>query len=155
MLSSFRRTTIAVIAVIVLTTIGQGLYAPVLFSVEAAATSLDPKSEEHKGELGHQSKHEHLSKEEVMQLRLEKMRQLAEHFGIDSEGKSFHQLKQELSEAKQANPDKWQALKNQHHAKKLEKLREYAQTKGISVERKSAEQLRDEIEKLDENGNKE
>lgn len=147
MLTLLRKTTIAVIAAILFTTFGQQLILPASLN-EVGATSLEPKSEKSKREFDHHSGRKHMSKEEIMELKLEKMRQLATQFGIDPSGKSFQQLKQELSDAKNENPAKWQAIKNEYHAKKIARLREYAESKGISVEGKSTEQIREELEKL-------
>ncbi|GLX66376.1 hypothetical protein [Paenibacillus glycanilyticus] len=80
--------------------------------------------------------------------RMEKLRYMADYFGIKTDGKSADQLKKELEAAKQKDKAKWEAFKTEHKAKILEHLREKAKENGIATEGKTAEQLREELHKL-------
>jgi len=87
-------------------------------------------------------------------MRLKKLQRLAQYFEISTEGKSIDQLRTEIEQAKKAQPEKWEAFKQQFRAQKLEKIRDYAQSKGINVEGKTLEQLHDELHELEQRANK-
>ncbi|WP_127498678.1 hypothetical protein [Paenibacillus glycanilyticus] len=80
--------------------------------------------------------------------RMEKLRYMADYFGIKTEGKTAEQLRTELEAAKQKDKAKWEAFKTEHKAKILEHLRQKAKENGIATEGKTAEQLREELHKL-------
>lgn len=79
--------------------------------------------------------------------RLERMKEMATYFGIDTKGKTVDQLKVELKAAKEKDSAKWEAFKEQHMAKRLDHLRQLAKERGIQTEGKSAEQLHQELRK--------
>jgi len=79
--------------------------------------------------------------------RLERMKEMATYFGIDTTGKTADQLKVELKAAKEKDSAKWEAFKEQHLAKRLDHLRQLAKERGIQTEGKSAEQLHQELRK--------
>jgi hypothetical protein len=97
------------------------------------------------GERGHHQGE--MSRKEFEAYRLTKLREMATYFGLQTEGKSADQLKQELKEARKTNPEKWEAFKAEHHAKRLERLQEIAKEQGIETEGKSVEQLHAELKK--------
>ncbi|MHA7965850.1 hypothetical protein ACX93W_17150 [Paenibacillus sp. CAU 1782] len=79
--------------------------------------------------------------------RLERMKEMATYFGIETAGKTADQLKVELKAAKEKDSAKWEAFKAQHLAKRLDHLRQLAKERGIETEGKSAEQLHQELRK--------
>ncbi|MHA6480534.1 hypothetical protein ACX1C1_01135 [Paenibacillus sp. strain BS8-2] len=97
------------------------------------------------GERGHHKGE--MSRTEFEAYRLTKLREMAAYFGLQTEGKSADQLKQELKEARKTNPEKWEAFKAEHQAKRLERLQEIAKEHGIETEGKSVEQLHAELRK--------
>jgi len=88
-----------------------------------------------------------MSKEEFEAFRLRKLQEMAQYFGISTDGKSAAQLKQELESAKAANAEKWEAYKAEQKAKRLELLRKDAAEHGIDTKGKSAGQLHEELRK--------
>lgn len=92
--------------------------------------------------------HKKMSSEDIKQMRMKKMKRLAQYFGISVEGKTLDQLRAEIDQAKKEQPEKWEAFKQEFRAKKLEKMREYAKSKGIDTEGKSLQQLHDELYEL-------
>ncbi|MDQ6422802.1 hypothetical protein RB620_25575 [Paenibacillus sp. LHD-117] len=109
-------------------------------SVSAEGPLLSQKVE---GEGGHHRGE--MSRTEFEAYRLEKLREMAAYFGLETDGKSADQLKQELKEARKTNPERWEAFKAEHHAKRLERLQQIAKEQGIAIEGKSAEQLHKEL----------
>jgi len=139
-------------------------YGLMLPTASAQLSDLDPKkssSSEQQAEIKDENKehkhshhHKKLSSEELKQMRLKKLQRLAQYFEISTEGKSIDQLRTEIEQAKKAQPEKWEAFKQQFRAQKLEKIRDYAQSKGINVEGKTLEQLHDELHELEQRANK-
>ncbi|MFC4777105.1 hypothetical protein ACFO9Q_09940 [Paenibacillus sp. GCM10023252] len=103
------------------------------------------ESRSSEGEYGH-NRAEH-SREQWEAHRLERLRYMAKYFGIETEGKSPEQLRQEVHAAKLANKEKWEALKAEHKAKRLEYLRKYAESRGIASDGKTEKELRAELHK--------
>ncbi|GIP16517.1 hypothetical protein J40TS1_21590 [Paenibacillus montaniterrae] len=101
----------------------------------------------------HPHAHKKMTSEEIKQMRIKKLKRLAQYFDISTDGKSLEQLKAEVDQAKKAQPEKWEAFKQEFRAKKLEKIREYAKSKGIDIKDKSLEQLHDELHELEERSN--
>ena len=87
-----------------------------------AAKSLPEKNEHHKDKKGYRG---HITEEQLQKLKLEKAKQLATYFGIKTENKSFEQLKREIEQAKQQNPEKWETFKEQLRQQKLQRLKEH------------------------------
>lgn len=116
------------------------LAAPV-YAAQLEDAAQDKRVEEH----GH---HHGLHGKDREAHRLEKLRYMADYFGIKTEGKTAEQLKTELEAAKLKDKAKWEAFKAEHKAKLLEHLREKAKENGIATEGKTAEQLREELHKL-------
>lgn len=110
----------------------------------------DQKDEVKLHKHSHSHNHKKLTSEEIKQMRLKKLQKLAQYFEISTEGKSLEQLRAEVDQAKKAQPEKWEAFKQEFRAKKLEKIREYAESKGIDIKGKSLEQLHDELHELEE-----
>ncbi|MFX3636122.1 MAG: hypothetical protein ACE3L7_12015 [Candidatus Pristimantibacillus sp.] len=125
-----------------------------LLAVPAYAAQPEEKQPAVKGQTDHSKdwkygiRKEHMSGADFEKHRLEKLRYMAEYFGIKTEGKTADQLKTELQAAKQKDKAKWEAFKTEQQAKRLEHLRKIAAEQGIATEGKSAEQLRDELHKL-------
>ncbi|MGO4540157.1 hypothetical protein [Paenibacillus sp. 2TAB19] len=108
-------------------------------SEQQAQTPGDAKQEHHHG---------HMTRKDFEAHRLERLKEMAQYFGIDTSGKTAQQLKQELEVAKTSNKDKWEAYKAEHKARRLEHLRDIAAKHGIKTDGKSEEQLREELYKL-------
>ena len=98
--------------------------------------------EESDGHMHHKGK---MTRKDFEAYRLEKLKEIATYFGIQTEGKTAEQLKKEVEAAKLANKDKWEAFKAEHQAKRLEHLRKIAEEHGIKTEGKTSEQLREEL----------
>lgn len=121
---------------------------PVRAELAAPAAAEEPSAKQ-EGEGGHQERHRiHMSKEDFEAHRLKKLQEMANYFGIKTEGKSAHQLKEELAVAKEANKEKWEAFKAEHRAKRLEHLQKIAEKHGIKTDGKTEEQLREELMKV-------
>lgn len=114
---------------------------------EASKADEKPKQSEEDSKHKHHHKG-HMTRKDFEVYRLEKLKEIATYFGIQTEGKSAQQLKKEVEAAKVANKDKWEAFKAEHKAKRLEHLRKIAEEHGIKTEGKTAEQLREELYKL-------
>lgn len=82
-------------------------------------SSLDVKKED---EQRKRCIERHVDASQIEEIRLKKLTQLAHYFGIKTEGKSIEQLKVEIEQAKQANPEKWDMLKKELHDKKIKIL---------------------------------
>lgn len=131
----------------------------VLFSVAPvwaakAVTALPDASlvVQHPKDSDDDSEHRHhkgkMTRKDFEAYRLEKLKEIAAYFGIQTDGKSPEQLKKEVEAAKLANKDKWEAFKAEHQAKRLERLRKIAEEHGIKTEGKTSEQLREELYQL-------
>ncbi len=96
-----------------------------------------------------------MTREEFESFRLKKLQEIATYFGINTEGKTAAQLKEEVEAAKTANKEKWEAFKAEHKAERMEHLRRMAEKHGIKTEGKTFEQLREELHKLHQGGKKE
>lgn len=119
---------------------------PVMASQIAPAAGAEEPSVQQEG-AGHGHHRPHMTKEDFEAYRLKKLQEMANYFGIPTEGKSAQQLKQELAAAKESNKEKWEAFKAEHRAKRLEHLQKLAEKHGIKTEGKTEEQLRDELMK--------
>jgi transcriptional regulator of heat shock response len=143
--------------------IASAMLAYSLMLPTASGTDLDTKSsskqqdEQQSESKQHKHSHTHspkkMTSEDIKQMRLEKLQRMAQYFDISIEGKSLDQLRSEIEQAKKAQPQKWEAFKQQFRAQKLEKVRQYAKSKGITIEGKSLEQLHDELHELEERAN--
>ncbi|OMF34670.1 hypothetical protein BK133_11710 [Paenibacillus sp. FSL H8-0548] len=102
-------------------------------------SDLDGEHKSHKGKM---------TRKDFEAYRLEKLKELATYFGIQTDGKTPEQLKKEVESAKLANKDKWEAFKAEHQAKRLEHLRKIAEEHGIMTEGKTSDQLREELYQL-------
>ncbi|MEK3882464.1 hypothetical protein [Paenibacillus sp. PL2-23] len=121
-------------------------YAGQAPTAAAPTEELNVKGE---GEVAEAERHRiHMSKEDFEAYRLKKLQAMAEYFGIETEGKSAQQLKDELAVAKEANKEKWEAFKAEHQAKRLEHLQKIAGKHGIQTDGKTEEQLREELMKV-------
>lgn len=118
--------------------------------VPEASVSKEPAQapEDSKQEHQHGHGHGHMMRKDFDAYRLERLKEMAQYFGIETSGKTAKQLKQELEAAKIANKDKWEAYKAEHKARRLEHLRQIAAKHGIKTDGKSEEQLREELYKL-------
>jgi aspartate oxidase len=116
---------------------------------QAAPAAAEERGAEQEGEGGHHERHRiQMSKKDFEAHRLKKLQEMAEYFGIKTEGKSAQQLKDELAVAKEANKEKWAAFKAEHRAKRLEHLQKIAEKHGIKTDGKTEEQLREELMKV-------
>jgi len=117
----------------------------------AAAGSIDPANEQPRSSQegqDHEHHNGHRMEKNFEAYRLEKLKDMAKYFGIETEGKTVDQLKAEVSAAKEANKEKWEAYKAEHKAKRLQHLQKIAQEHGIKTKGKTAEQLIKELHKL-------
>jgi len=123
-----------------------------LLNKDPDAMQMDSRQEQgHKLERGMAQDKLHkgrMTKEEFEAFRLRKLQEMAQYFGISTDGKSAAQLKQELEAAKAANAEKWEAYKAEQKAKRLELLRKDAAEHGIDTKGKSAGQLHEELRKV-------
>lgn len=103
----------------------------------------DKDKRDHHGHHGHHKSG--MTRPEFEAYRLQKLREAAAYFGIETEGKDAEQLKKELKVAKEANKEKWEAFIAEHKAKQEEYLRKMAESQGIETEGKTAEQLKQEL----------
>ncbi|MFD0960956.1 hypothetical protein [Paenibacillus chungangensis] len=103
------------------------------------------KQTQQNGGSGEQQPKSGLTRAEFEAYRLQKLREAAAYFGIETEGKNAEQLKKELQAAKEANKEKWEAFKAENRAKHEEYLRKMAESQGIETEGKTAEQLKQEL----------
>lgn len=110
------------------------------------AAADEPNVQQDGAKHGHHGRH--MTKEDFEAYRLKKLQEMANYFGIQTEGKSAQQLKQELAAAKEANKEKWEAFKAEHRAKRLQHLQKLAEKHGIKTDGKTEEQLRDELMKV-------
>ncbi|WP_148505189.1 hypothetical protein [Paenibacillus beijingensis] len=90
--------------------------------------------------------HPHMHRHEAW--RLERLREAASYFGIQSDGKSAEQLKAEIMAMKTKDSAKWEAFKKSMKAKRFERLKQFAASQGISTEGKTEQQLRNELRAL-------
>jgi ERCC4-related helicase len=102
-------------------------------------SEMDSEHKHHKGKM---------TRKDFEAYRLEKLKEMATYFGIQTDGKNAEQLKKEVEAAKLANKDKWEAFKAEHQAKRLEHLRKIAEEHGIKTDGKSSDQLREELYQL-------
>lgn len=133
------------------------LTAAALWALPAAAAgNIEPANEQPKASQegrSHEQHNGHKMEQNFEAYRLEKLKDMAKYFGIETEGKSVDQLRSEVSAAKEANKEKWEAYKAEHKAKRLQHLQKIAQEHGIKTKGKTAEQLIMELHKLHgENG---
>lgn len=119
---------------------------PVLAAAQTAQVAEEEPSVQQDGDK-HGRHRANMTKEDFEAYRLKKLQEMANYFGIETEGKSAQQLKQELAAAKEADKEKWEAFKAEHRAKRLEHLQKLAEKHGIKAEGKTEEQLRDELMK--------
>lgn len=89
-----------------------------------------------------------MTRKDFEAYRMERLKEIAAYFGIQTDGKTAEQLKKEVEAAKLANKDKWEAFKAEHKAKRLEHLRKIAEEHGIKTEGKTSKQLREELYRL-------
>ncbi|MCF2938979.1 hypothetical protein L1N85_11080 [Paenibacillus alkaliterrae] len=113
---------------------------------DAAHFVKHPTTSDEDGEYKHHKGK--MTRKDFETYRLEKLKEAAAYFGIETEGKTVQQLKKEVEAAKVANKDKWEAFKAEHKAKRLEHLRKIADEHGIKTDGKTAKQLREELYKL-------
>jgi len=147
MRKKFNKATITIISALLMTTLASfDMSSDSNYVV--SATSLESKSKLDDCECDHPSNHEHKSKEELSQIKLEKLSQFALKFDIDPTGKSVEELKRELHQAKEQNPQKWASIKQELHQTRIEKLHEYAKLKEISIDGKTEEQIRKELNEI-------
>ncbi|WP_141502684.1 hypothetical protein [Paenibacillus luteus] len=123
--------------------------APVGAANQVSAMANASLAVQHPNESDADSEHKHhkgqMTRKDFEAYRLEKLKELATYFGIQTDGKTSEQLKKEVESAKVANKDKWEAFKAEHQAKRLEHLREIAEEHGIKTEGKTSDQLREEL----------
>lgn len=89
-----------------------------------------------------------MSKEDFEAYRLSKLQEMAAYFGINIDGKSAEQLKQEVEAAKLADREKWETYKAKQKEKRLQHLRKHAEEHGIETNGKTAGELHEEIKKF-------
>jgi|GEM_PF-4936064 len=70
----------------------------------------------------YKEKYQHVDQAQIDEFRRIKLTYIAKYFGIDVNGKSLEQLKQEIEKAKREQPEKWAMLKKELHEKKLKML---------------------------------
>ncbi|WP_424768820.1 hypothetical protein [Paenibacillus sp. sgz302251] len=99
----------------------------------------DSLDKHHKGKM---------TRKDFEAYRLQKLKEIAAYFGIQTDGKSAEQLKKEVEAAKLANKDRWEAFKAEYKVKRLQHLRKIAEEHGIKTEGKTGEQLREELYRL-------
>ncbi|MFC4100862.1 hypothetical protein [Paenibacillus xanthanilyticus] len=74
-----------------------------------------------------------------------RLKEAAEYFGIQTEGKTAEQLRDELRKVRQEQPEKWAKFKAEHKAKRLTMLQAEAKRLGIATEGKDLRQLHKEV----------
>ncbi|WP_127531119.1 hypothetical protein [Paenibacillus kobensis] len=122
------------------------LTAVPVFAAPSAPSGAPEADSNHQAEQSQQAEgwgHGHGRHDERHQL--ERLRYIANYFGIETDGKDSKQLFEEIKAAKKANPQKWESFKAEHRAKFEERLKEAARYFNIPTEGKSVEQLHKEV----------
>ncbi|GFN29772.1 hypothetical protein [Paenibacillus xylaniclasticus] len=120
--------------------------ALLLSAVPAAASpSLAPEADSKQSERAEGWGHIHGHGRHDEKHQLERLRYMANYFGIATDGKDSKQLLEEIKAAKKANPQKWESFKAEHRAQFEQRLKEAARYFNIPTEGKSVEQLHKEV----------